>query len=218
MKIIALPDLHGMMPRHLQGFGAVISQADLVLLPGDITNNGNRDNIIQVITTISNYCKTLLAVPGNWGFDPIITYLNELNINLHATHKVIDNIIFIGAGGCLPWVGGNQYSEDDYRKILAEAIEDIPTNMPHILVSHQPPVNTLNDRTSRGKHVGSYAIREFIEKHQPLLCFTGHIHEGQGIDTIGATKIVNAGASYKGAYAWAEIVNGKITALDIYKI
>lgn len=155
MKIIALPDLHGLASPHLRQFGEVITQADLVLLPGDITNNGNRDNIIEMITTISNYCNTLLAVPGNWDFDPVITYLNELNINIHASHKIIDNIVFMGAGGCLPWIGSNQFSEDDYREILAQAIEDIPTNMPHILVTHQPPINTLNDRNSSGKHVGS---------------------------------------------------------------
>jgi Icc-related predicted phosphoesterase len=37
------------------------------------------------------------------------------------------------------------------------------------------------------------------------LCFTGHIHEGIGIDRIGRTVIVNPGPFRSGHYAYAEI-------------
>ncbi len=54
-------------------------------------------------------------------------------------------------------------------------------------------------------HVGSRAVRAFIEAVQPLVCFTGHIHGGVGIDTIGVTRIVNPEPLSSGGYAYAEI-------------
>ena len=47
-------------------------------------------------------------------------------------------------------------------------------------------------------HVGSRAIRAFIERHQPPLVLAGHIHESPRVsssyrDTIGATVAVNPG-------------------------
>jgi Icc-related predicted phosphoesterase len=46
-------------------------------------------------------------------------------------------------------------------------------------------------------HVGSIAIRRFIEERQPLVTLHGHIHEsarltGQWRDRIGRTHIFNA--------------------------
>jgi Icc-related predicted phosphoesterase len=48
-------------------------------------------------------------------------------------------------------------------------------------------------------------VRAFIEAVQPVACFTGHIHEGVGIDMIGVTRIVKPGLLWKGGYAHAEI-------------
>lgn len=71
-----------------------------------------------------------------------------------------------------------------------------------ILVAHQPPRDTVNDVIHGGIHVGSIAVREFIEDQQPLACLTAHIHEGTGIDTIGRTKVVNPGPVRDGRYAY----------------
>jgi Icc-related predicted phosphoesterase len=61
-------------------------------------------------------------------------------------------------------------------------------------------VNTINDIVHGGRHVGSHAVRAFIEKYQPLACITGHIHEGIGIDKIGRTQIINPGPFRNGYY------------------
>lgn len=70
-----------------------------------------------------------------------------------------------------------------------------------IYVIHAPPFGTNLDITSSGQHVGSAAIREFIEKHAPLATLHGHIHEspemsGSWMDVLGATVCVNAGSAY----------------------
>ena len=70
-----------------------------------------------------------------------------------------------------------------------------------VYVIHAPPFNTKLDIIASGMHVGSKAIREFIEKEQPYLALHGHIHEspqmsGSFIDQIGKTACINAGSSY----------------------
>lgn len=76
-----------------------------------------------------------------------------------------------------------------------------------VLLFHSPPYETKLDRAALdGKmidhvpldvHVGSIAIRRFIEQHQPLITMHGHIHEstrltGQWRDQIGRTHMFNA--------------------------
>ncbi len=63
---------------------------------------------------------------------------------------------------------------------------------------HAPPIGTNLDIIFSGDHVGSRAVREFIEKKQPYLTLHGHIHEsprmsGSWKDIIGETISVNPG-------------------------
>ena len=47
------------------------------------------------------------------------------------------------------------------------------------------------------KPVGSTALRDSIEKVQPLLGLHGHIHEGRGTSRIGKTLCINPGSMYE---------------------
>ena len=67
-----------------------------------------------------------------------------------------------------------------------------------IYVCHTPPADTPLDQMSRQKHIGSKALRAFIERHAPPLTLHGHIHEapqmsGRYLVRIGATWCVNPG-------------------------
>jgi Icc-related predicted phosphoesterase len=44
--------------------------------------------------------------------------------------------------------------------------------------------------------LGSTAVREAIEKHQPALSLHGHIHESRGVARIGQTVSLNPGSRY----------------------
>ncbi len=74
-----------------------------------------------------------------------------------------------------------------------------------VFVPHAPPSGTKLDRTFLGKHVGSTAIRDFVERTQPDVLLCGHIHESRGIDTLGKTQMVNCGAASQGKYAVLDI-------------
>jgi Icc-related predicted phosphoesterase len=84
------------------------------------------------------------------------------------------------------------------------AIAELSANLPRvgglgptILVSHQPPHDTLCD-VSRGAHVGSTTIRQFILDREPDLVLCGHIHESVGDDRLGASRVVNPGPWFAG--------------------
>ncbi len=69
-----------------------------------------------------------------------------------------------------------------------------------IYVCHTPPANTPLDQLPRGRHIGSSALRAFIERHAPPLTLHGHAHEspdesGQYAVRIGPTWSVNPGHS-----------------------
>ena len=57
-----------------------------------------------------------------------------------------------------------------------------------------PPKDTALDRAGEGLHFGSPAIRTFLDQHQPVRFFCGHIHEAAGAETaLGLTVGMNLG-------------------------
>ncbi|MEQ8672875.1 MAG: metallophosphoesterase [Aggregatilineales bacterium] len=216
MQLIALPDLHNGGKNFLPRLKDELSQVDLLLLPGDITN-GSR--FAETLSEIMTYNPNVLAIPGNWERSQDIVYMQEQGIGLHRTHRIVDNIAFYGVGGALPYIGHLEFSEDQLGGFAQDAVKALPPELPEIFVCHHPPYNTLNDRNHSNNHVGSHDIREFIEQRQPLICFTGHIHEGVGIDTIGRTQIINPGPIWQAeCYAYAEIINSEVKMLEIRQL
>jgi Icc-related predicted phosphoesterase len=84
---------------------------------------------------------------------------------------------------------------------IAGALEALAAESPPgetLFVLHSPPRETRCDRIGAGAHVGSRAIRRFLERHQPPLALSGHIHESPRVsgsyrDSIGRTAVVNPG-------------------------
>ena len=81
-----------------------------------------------------------------------------------------------------------------------------------LLVCHTPPHGTATDVVGDGVHVGSPAVRAFIERVQPEVCLTGHIHEARATDVLGTTQIINPGALSGGGYARIRLAEGRLTA------
>ena len=205
MKIIALADIHMACSRVAEIDG--LSEADLIIALGDITNFGGRMEAKTVLNEILSYNKNLLCLAGNLDNDEINTYLDDLNMNLHGqAHLVKRRLCIYGVGGSnptpfqTPWEFSEgqlmQIAEEAYRQAqelieLARPISKEP--IPSLFVSHAPPHGTSVDKLTSGKHVGSKAIRRFIEKTSPDFCLVSHIHESRGADTVGNTPVVNPG-------------------------
>jgi Icc-related predicted phosphoesterase len=59
-----------------------------------------------------------------------------------------------------------------------------------VLVVHEPPRGVL-DRAWNGAHIGSQAVRDYVERHRPRVVVCGHVHESPGIEHLGVTTVVN---------------------------
>ncbi|MHC4593245.1 MAG: metallophosphoesterase, partial [Planctomycetota bacterium] len=195
MIIIAVADIHGRIER-LSDLAETLAEADVVLLTGDLTHFGGRGDAARTVEAVRKHNPQVLAVAGNCDHPDVAAYLAGEGISLDCRHVIIDGVAFLGVGGSLPCPGRtpNEFSDDELAAFLQEAAEGLPRDLPWVLVSHQPPSDTAVDRVHSGAHVGSQSVRRFIEDFQPLVCFTGHIHEAAGTDTIGRTKIINPGS------------------------
>jgi len=102
------------------------------------------------------------------------------------------------------WTGEIQPADAEMlaaRPSIAEALATLAeqSDPQHtIYVCHTPPFNTPLDVMPRGRHVGSKALRAFIEQHAPPLTLHGHIHEspelsGRYAAQLGSTWTINPG-------------------------
>jgi hypothetical protein len=172
-----------------------VEAADGIIISGDITNYGNRKAAREIITTVRMVNDRILALPGNLDNTDVADYLAEEGISLHGRGRLFDGVGIFGVGGSnhTPFNTPIEYSEEELRFLLEQGYKQTKTAPHHILVSHTPPLRTKADRIRSGVHVGSKAVRTFIEKHQPAFCLCGHIHEARSCDRIGKTRIINPG-------------------------
>jgi Icc-related predicted phosphoesterase len=215
MIVVAITDVHGNAGA-LGRFADAFAAADVVLVTGDVTNFGRRREAADVIEAVRRHNPNVLAVHGNCDYPEVGAYLDEEGVGLHAASRILDGIAFLGMGGSLPCPGRTpgEMEEAEFAALLEAAADGLDPALPWVLVCHQPPRGTALDAVRSGAHVGSRSVREFIFSREPLVCFTGHIHEAAGRDALGRTQLVNPGPARGGRYARAEI-DGGLIALDV---
>lgn len=73
------------------------------------------------------------------------------------------------------------------------------TENPIIHISHNSVYNTKLDKINapgtyaHNEHYGSIIARKLIEEFEPLICISGHIHEGYGKSKLKKTILLNSG-------------------------
>jgi len=217
VRIVAFGDIHGEI-YYIKGIKE-LTQADWVIVTGDFTNIGGKMEVEWILKEIGKYNKNILAQLGNMDKPEVNDYLTELGINLHGYgYKLSEDLGIFGVGGSTftPFNTPTEYSEQEIEDIVYRGYEMIKHLPKKILVSHTPPYNTNTDVIESGQHVGSKAIREFIERCQPEICLTGHIHESRNIDRIGKTLILNPGMLSNGyilVYKEGDIIDAKLRPL-----
>jgi Icc-related predicted phosphoesterase len=213
MKIIAFGDIH----ERLKTFNLLeqeISSADLVIISGDLTQFGNEEKAAGVIKVVRGINPNILAQVGNLDSLEIDRYLTKERINIHGRGRIIEEVGIFGCGGsgATPFHTPVEFSEVELNGFLESGYNDIQDAALKMMLCHTPPLNTEVDMIPSGAHVGSAAVRKFIERYQPDLCITGHIHESKGEDAIGKTKIINPGPFFEGGYVVIKAGNGKLEA------
>jgi uncharacterized protein len=145
-----------------------------------------------------------------WEIDDIIEQSPCVSF---AEGKLLDldgfSLISMGWTNPTPWDTFREAPEDE----LAAKIEAVANRVPDmgraIFNFHAPPYGTgldeapALDATLRPIHggavmkpVGSTAVRDAIQKHQPMLSVHGHIHESRAVKRMGRTLAINPGSVY----------------------
>jgi len=212
MRILQVSDIHGRLERVeeiVRKAGEV--KPDLIVVAGDITHFGDLGDAEEILDKLSEAGARIFFVSGNCDPPEMLSWRpkNKLAENLHGKFVEFMDLAFIGVGGGSGRFGTlTELSEEEFEHIL-RGFADLPEDF--VLVSHSPPHGLEVDFTG-SKHIGSRAIRKFVEERQPLLMCTGHAHEGRGVIRLGRTVIVNAGPARDGFCAVIELVDGSVRA------
>ena len=161
-------------------------------------------------TDMRVYCS-----PGNDDMDEVdevircsrrVSLVEGQVTSLDANHEMIAS----GWSNRTPWNTHREEDEDQLKARYEAMISNLKDPRNAIFDIHVPPYKSgLDDAPELDKDlrpvlagqslqpVGSKALREAIQKYQPLLGLHGHIHEGRGATRIGKTLCINPGSMYE---------------------
>lgn len=156
------------------------------------------------------------VTPGNddfWEIDDVIKSSTIVGfpeghcVRLDENHEMLTS----GYSNITPWRSPRELDENELAARLDAMFAHVEDPEHLIAVLHCPPHGSELDqapmidsefrvKTSGGEPVmgpvGSTAVREFIEAHQPLLGLHGHVHESKAAQYIGRTLCLNPGSEY----------------------
>lgn len=189
MRLLAFSDLHRDRDR-AERLVELAREADVVVGAGDYaTMRMGLDGAIEILSEIS---APAVLVPGNAENDSELWQACASWTGAHVLHGQafeLGGIRFFGLGGAVPPTPF-PWSFDLSEEEAAAKLESCPEGA--ILVVHSPPRGYV-DR-AHGRHLGSRAILEAIERRRPALVLCGHIHQCWGEEAeIGTTPVVNVG-------------------------
>ncbi|MEM5790572.1 MAG: metallophosphoesterase [Candidatus Aenigmatarchaeota archaeon] len=224
MKILILSDIHNDIENLMKFLDELrYVKFDVLVCPGDLTDTltpkgFSKEEIGElIIEEFKIFKKNILAVPGNQDKELIQLFEKE-GINLHGKGKIVGDYGFYGFGGAkTPFQTSLEPTEEEIKNGLERAFEEIKKARKKIQVTHAPPARTKIDKIFTGAHVGSEAVRKFIEEKQPLLAISAHVHEARGVDEIGRTKLINSGRFPEGYYGLIEI-NEKVEKMEVINL
>ena len=230
MKIVAISDQHGFLPK--------IPSCDLFLIAGDLCPAINHSLPFQESWLETNFkpwleavdakCKVVIA--GNHDFiaehrKATVEKIFRNSKNVHYLHESSCEFEGLKIYGIPHTLYFYDWAFNLYEADLKKKWAKIPADT-DILVSHGPPygygdlapriiTNKNEQEWPAGEHVGSPSLREWISETQPKLVVFGHIHEGRGEWKCGDTTVANVtvvNSKYKNIHTpWTvelEVQNG----------
>jgi len=205
MRLVVVSDIHGRLTK-LELLEEELAAADAVVIAGDITNFGGREEAREILKPLLELNRNLIAVPGNCDLVEVNELLKELKLSLHGRGKIIGEAAFYGAGGSspTPFATPQEYPEEKLTELIETGYSSVAEQPIQVLVTHSPPFGTRLDITSSGVHAGSRAVKEFIKSRKPVLAVCGHIHEARGVAKVAETTALNPGPLHMG-YAVVEL-------------
>jgi uncharacterized protein len=156
------------------------------------------------------------VMPGNDDPPGVDTAIESATLVRACDERLVDlgagfSMISLGYSNRTPFDSPRELDEDELlRRVvrMAEQVEDLSRCVFNL---HVPPyASDLDTAPELDEHLqvvlaagqpkmapcGSTAVREAIERFQPLASLHGHVHESRGATRIGRTLAINPGSDY----------------------
>lgn len=240
MKILAIGDPHGKLPKNL---ASIIkrNKIKIIVCTGDIPDMpekawekeswtkkwGQRadKSYKDIIRELCSFKIPVITLKGNtFSAGDSLKFTRKIfGSHKNLYHKLTGKYDFFGQEFILfditsgpAWKNNNYIIKRRNSKlnILLKQSKD------SILICHEPPYGILdivcNEFTNyKRKHVGSKILFKLIKKYQPKLVLCAHLHESKGKGKIGKTKVFNLGSS--GNYAIIDTNKNKVLESNFLK-
>lgn len=219
MKITHISDTHNKHNQIKWDFD--ISNADMIIHSGDLTNIGEKHEMEQFFGWYSSLpIKYKIVIAGNHdkSFDPKYwpkgyVLSNDHNKVNHKAHKWSKEIIsefnsstgnyYLENTGCeieginfwgspiTPWFHGDYWAFNEHRGFKINEIWNKIPINTDVLITHGPPMGYGDYVYQTQIYAGCEQLREKIKEIKPLLHCFGHIHHGNRISYDNSTLYSN---------------------------
>jgi Icc-related predicted phosphoesterase len=165
--------------------------------------------------------------PGNDDHFDLDKILSGSDVVLFPEDQIVDldgvhTMASCGYANMTPWHCPRDIEEVELRERLESILARLENPSHCIFNFHAPPYDSTLDTAQEldgdlkpilvggQPHmipVGSQAVREMIEKYQPIAALHGHIHECRGAVELGRTVCINPGSEYSEGILRGALVN-----------
>jgi uncharacterized protein len=229
IRVAAAGDIHAGTSdgdRVRAAFERVASEADLVLLAGDLTRHGQLDEVGVVADACRAIEVPVVAVLGNHDWqsdrpDDLRRALTEAGVVvLDRSHAVVPVCgVSVGIAGVKGFVGGfgqqwANFGEPLFREAYAETTRDVdgleqglaaivPCAIRIALLHYSPVEATLVGEPERLWLVlGADRLAGPIQRHRPHVVVHGHAHHGSFEGEIDGVPVYNVAVHVTGRDFW----------------
>ncbi len=219
LRIAAMADLHfdrEAGPLLAPALAAAAADADVLLLGGDLTHHGTREEAQVLVRELATVRIPVLAVLGN--HDHQSGEPTELSrILSDAGIRVLDGDTFelngVGFAGVKGFAGGfgarilESWGEDMIKRFVHEAVEEalklesalsrLPDG-PRIVLMHYAPIRATveGEPDEIMPFLGCSRLEEPLNRYQVTAAFHGHAHHGRAEGrTTGGVPVYNVSLS-----------------------
>jgi uncharacterized protein len=170
--------------------------------------------------------------PGNDDDEAVAGIIDRAEWVENPEGRVVDvgghEMLSWGWSNPTPWDTPREQTEDDLGASLTAMASQLQDHAGAIFNLHCPPFRSgLDDAPALDENlkpitrggqiellpVGSTAVRDAIERYQPLVALHGHIHDCRAMKRIGRSICINPGSDYQTA-----TLRGAIVQLDPHKV
>jgi Icc-related predicted phosphoesterase len=222
VRIAAAGDVHASdatRERIADAFAAIERDADLVLLAGDLTTQGEPEQAEALADAVRALQIPVAAVLGNHDLhsghgDEVAAILSGAGVHmLDRDFAVFDDVGVVGTKGFVGGFTGSQlpdFGEPLLRRVYAETSEEVEAirhglqEIAHcpiriVLLHYAPTSDTLlGEPEGIWTYLGSDRLAAPIAEYRPDVVLHGHAHSGSFEGAIGNVPVYNVAVHVTG--------------------